>query len=129
MNFLRKAELLNEVVQEIAYSVIPKEWTRVVYYTERLRDKEIGLRKMETASCWVGDEMKPYTRDYCLKGSMELYRAVDILFEESEQHETWCGLLLTIEHTGKYLSKFYYEDTPMLDRNAEELAKRFVDLA
>lgn len=125
MSFLKSAELLNEIVQEITYVILPKNWQRIIFYTERLRDSEIGLRKMDTADCWVGDKPELYNKDYCLKGSMELMEQIDLLFEEGEQDGIpWCGLLLNIENTGKFSSKFYYENTPLLDSDQDELDKR-----
>lgn len=80
---------------------------------------------MDTADCWVGDKPELYNKDYCLKGSMELMEQIDLLFEEGEQDGIpWCGLLLNIENTGKFSSKFYYENTPLLDSDQDELDKR-----
>ena len=57
LNFLKKSELLNIIAQELAY-VAPVSWKRIVYYTERLPDLEIGLRNASISKCWVGVEEK-----------------------------------------------------------------------
>lgn len=127
MSFLKKAELINVVIEEIVYAA-PSNWEKLVYYTERLQDKEIGLRSVDTAKCWIGKEMRPYdnSKGGPLKSTMELFDAVDRLFEDAEENgQPWSGLSLTLNNDGKYSSKFYYEGTPLLDGNYEELAKRF----
>ena len=53
MNFLKRAELVNIIVNEIIYAA-PANWSKIVYYTERLRDKKIGLRNKDIARCWLG---------------------------------------------------------------------------
>ncbi|EPM1502834.1 hypothetical protein RG116_003716, partial [Acinetobacter baumannii] len=45
MNFIEKSQLINVIVQEIVEAIIPVNWNYIYFYTERLRDKEIGLRK------------------------------------------------------------------------------------
>lgn len=128
MDFLRKSELINFILQKIA-SLTVNDWRNIVYYTERLRDNNIGLRNKDTALCWVGDNLKLYTADYPLRSSMEPYKTINILFEECEKSgDNWCALSLFLDHNGKYSSKFYYEGTPLLDGNEKELDKRINDL-
>ncbi len=128
MDFLRKSELINFILQKIA-SLAVNDWRNIVYYTERLRDNSIGLRNKDTALCWVGDNLKLYTADYPLRSSMEPYKTINILFEECEKSgDNWCALSLFLDHNGKYSSKFYYEGTPLLDGNEKELDKRINDL-
>jgi len=60
---------------------------------------------------------------------MELFEAINNLYKEAHNcGNIWCGLLLTINKNDKYFSKFYYEDTPLLDGNDEELDERMNDL-
>lgn len=128
MDFLRKSELINSILEKIA-SLAVNDWRNIVYYTERLRGNNIGLRNKDTALCWVGDNLKLYTADYPLRSSMEPYKTINILFEECEKSgDNWCALFLFLDHNGKYYSKFYYEGTPLLDGNNEELDKRMNDL-
>ncbi|MND52039.1 hypothetical protein D3C81_348050 [compost metagenome] len=128
MDFLRKSELINSILEKIA-SLAVNDWRNIIYYTERLRDNNIGLRNKDTALCWVGDNLKLYTADYPLRSSMEPYKTINILFEECEKSgDNWCALSLFLDHNGKYCSKFYYEGTPLLDGNEEELDKRMNDL-
>ncbi len=47
MNFIEKSQLINVIVQEIVEAIIPVNWNYIYFYTERLRDKEIGLRKKQ----------------------------------------------------------------------------------
>lgn len=128
MDFLRKSELINFILQKIA-SLAVNDWRNIVYYTERLRDNNIGLRNKDTALCWVGDNLKLYTADYPLRSSMEPYKTINILFEECEKSgDNWCALSLFLDNNGKYSSKFYYDGTPLLDGNEKELDKRINDL-
>ncbi|MEO3357290.1 DUF600 family protein [Acinetobacter haemolyticus] len=129
MNLLYQADFLNQIVQEIAY-VAPKNWERIVYYTERLENKDIGIRNKSTAECWIGREMKPYNNSKVapLRGSMELFDAINNLYKEAiRSGNVWCGLLIAINNNGKYSSKFYYEGTPLLDGNDAELDKRLAE--
>ncbi|SSI19539.1 Uncharacterised protein [Acinetobacter baumannii] len=130
MNLLFQSELLNIIVQEIAY-VAPRNWEQVLYYTERLDDQDIGIRNKSTAECWIGKEKTPYdnSKSPPLRASMELFEAINNLYKEAHNcGNIWFGLLLTINKNGKYSSKFYYEGTPLLDGNNEELDKRMNDL-
>ncbi|MBJ8483995.1 hypothetical protein LF296_15355 [Acinetobacter vivianii] len=128
MIFLRKSELISSIFQEIAFLAV-SDWQKIVYYTERFRDKNIGLRNKDTALCWVGENLKLYTDDYPLRSSMEPYKTINILFEECEKSDDiWCGLSLFLDHQGKYSSKFYYEGTPLLDGNDAELSKRLAEI-
>ncbi|SUU14258.1 hypothetical protein [Acinetobacter haemolyticus] len=98
MNLLYQADFLNQIVQEIAY-VAPKNWERIVYYTERLENKDIGIRNKSTAECWIGREMKPYNNSKVapLRGSMELFDAINNLYKEAiRSGNVWCGLLIAI---------------------------------
>ncbi|WP_254617651.1 hypothetical protein, partial [Acinetobacter oleivorans] len=98
MDFLRKSELINFILQKIA-SLAVNDWRNIVYYTERLRDNNIGLRNKDTALCWVGDNLKLYTADYPLRSSMEPYKTINILFEECEKSGgNWCALSLFLDH-------------------------------
>ncbi|MDQ9010900.1 hypothetical protein RFI36_14425 [Acinetobacter gerneri] len=126
MSFLKKSELVNVVVNEIIY-VAPEDWATIVYYAERLRDEVIGIRNMNVSKCWLGKGMIPYdnSKGPPLKVSVELFDAVDELFEYSEKSgDAWSGLLLKIDDTGKYINKFYYEGTPLLDGDDNELNRR-----
>ncbi|MDV7561195.1 hypothetical protein R4670_17970 [Acinetobacter baumannii] len=131
MNFLKKAELVNIIVNEIIY-VAPANWSKIVYYTERLRDEKIGLRNKDVARCWLGNEKIPYnnSKGPPLKSSVELFDAVDELFFDSEKNkEIWSGLGVVINQNGKYITHFYYEDTPLLDNEDEEYRARLDALA
>ncbi|EPG2688870.1 hypothetical protein L3032_003791, partial [Acinetobacter baumannii] len=115
MNLLFQSELLNIIVQEIAY-VAPRNWEQVLYYTERLDDQDIGIRNKSTAECWIGKEKTPYdnSKGPPLRASMELFEAINNLYKEAHNcGNIWFGLLLTINKNGKYSSKFYYEGTPL----------------
>lgn len=131
MNFLKKAELVNIVVSEIIYSA-PANWTKIVYYTERLRDIEIGLRNKDIARCWLGSEKIPHnnSKEPPLRSSVELFDAVDELFIDSEKNkEIWSGFGVVINNNGKYTTNFYYQDTPLLDNKDEEYRARLDALA
>lgn len=131
MSFLERAELVNVVIDEIVY-VAPTNWVKIIYYTERLRDRVIGIRNKDVARCWIGKEMIPYnnSKGSPLKSSMELFDAVDSLYKESENtKEQWCGLGIVLTSDGKYSTRFYYEGTPLLDNNPDEYRKRLDDLA
>ena len=131
MDFLRQAELLSEIAQEIIYVAIPKDWQRIAYYTERLHDPELGLRNKSTSDCWVGTQMVPYNnaKGPPLKGSVELFEAINTLFEEAWQsNQLFYGINITVDNSGKYKSKFYYEGTPLLDANDDECDKRLYAL-
>lgn len=62
--------------------------------------------------------------------SLELIEAEDNLFWKSNMvGENWCGLVMKINNPGsKYISKFYYEGTPLLDGNDIELSKRLAEI-
>lgn len=131
MNFLKKSELLNIVVNEIIYSA-PANWSKIVYYTERLRDMEIGLRDASISRCWVGQDKKLYdaSNGPALSISVELDDVVDELFIDSEKNkEIWSGFGVVINHNGKYITHFYYQDTPLLDNKDEEYRARLDALA
>ncbi|ENX46166.1 hypothetical protein F886_01606 [Acinetobacter sp. NIPH 542] len=129
MNFIEKSQLINVIVQEVVEAIIPVNWKYISFYTEGLRDKEIGLRKKTTVECWIGEKPVLYTKDYALNTSGELLIAINKLYLECEKdNDIWTGFLLKINNTGKYSSKFYYEGTPLLDGNEEELDKRMNDL-
>ncbi len=126
MNFLKKAELVNIVVNEIIYSA-PANWSKIVYYTERLPDMEIGLRDASISRCWVGQDEKLYdaSNGPALSISVELDDAVDELFIDSEKNkEIWSGFGVVINHNGKYTTHFYYQDTPLLDNKNDEYRAR-----
>jgi len=129
VNFIEKSQLINVIVQEVVEAIIPVNWKYISFYTEGLRDKEIGLRKKTTVECWIGEKPVLYTKDYALNTSGELLIAINKLYLECEKdNDIWTGFLLKINNTGKYSSKFYYEGTPLLDGNEEELDKRMNDL-
>ncbi|MCR4532547.1 hypothetical protein [Acinetobacter venetianus] len=85
MNFLKKSELLNIIAQELAY-VAPVNWKRIVYYTERLPDFEIGLRNASISKCWIGVEEKLFNTSNgpALRVSVELGDAIDELYKLCE---------------------------------------------
>ncbi|MDH2566532.1 hypothetical protein QDT73_04055 [Acinetobacter baumannii] len=58
MNFIEKSQLINVIVQEIFEAIIPVNWNYIYFYTERLRDKEIGLRKKQLLN--VGSEKNQF---------------------------------------------------------------------
>lgn len=58
MNFIEKSQLINVIVQEIVEAIIPVNWNYIYFYTERLRDKEIGLRKKQLLN--VGSEKNQF---------------------------------------------------------------------
>ncbi|MDV7459847.1 hypothetical protein R4473_02250 [Acinetobacter baumannii] len=58
MNFIEKSQLINVIVQEIVEAIIPANWNYIYFYTERLRDKEIGLRKKQLLN--VGSEKNQF---------------------------------------------------------------------
>ena len=122
MNFLKKSELVNIVVNEIIYSA-PANWSKIVYYTERLRDMEIGLRDASISRCWVGQDEKLYDayNGPALSISVELDDAVDELFVDSEKNkDIWTGFSVVFNKDGKYITQFYYKDTPLLDNKTDE---------
>jgi len=131
MDFLKKGELVNIIVNEIIY-VAPANWSKIVYYTERLRDMEIGLRNASISKCWVGQDEKLYdaSNGPALSISVELDDAIDELFIDSEKNkEIWNGFGVVINHNGKYITHFYYQDTPLLDNKDEEYTARLDTLA
>ena len=128
MNFLRKSELISSILQEIATLAV-NDWRKIVYYAERVRDNDIGLRNKDTAMCWIGDNLKLYTDDHPLRSSMEPYKTINVLFEECEKSDDkWCAICLCLDNDGKYFSKFYYEGIPLLDGNDVELSKRLAEI-
>lgn len=131
MNFLEKSVFLNTIVQELAY-VAPNDWSRIVYYTERLYDIDVGLRNASTSKCWIGKDKKKYdtSQGPALKVSVELSDAIGEFYEASKDEEKlWCALGIILESNGKYFSQFYYEDTPLLDNDLEKYTLRLKDLS
>ncbi|WDZ52337.1 hypothetical protein LF296_06060 [Acinetobacter vivianii] len=131
MNFLKRAQLVNVIVNEIIY-VAPVNWSKIVYYTERLRDEKIGLRSKAIAGCWLGNEKIPHnnSKGPPLKSSVELFEAIDALFVYSEENaEKWSGFGVAIDQNGKYITQFYYEDTPLLDNKTDEYKEKLDALA
>ncbi|MHC3125623.1 hypothetical protein, partial [Acinetobacter sp. GN11] len=103
MNFIEKSQLINVIVQEVVEAIIPVNWKYISFYTEGLRDKEIGLRKKTTVECWIGEKPVLYTKDYALNTSGELLIAINKLYLECEKdNDIWTGFLLKINNTGKY---------------------------
>ncbi len=118
---LKSTELLTTVVQELAYTA-PQGWRKFVYYRKMLMDAELGLRNMSTIRCWCGREMSVYANTYEIGRSMEAMEAFEALYEDSvKSGDTWTGILLTVQNDGKYSSQFFYEETPLLDNNNEEV--------
>lgn len=118
---LKSTELLTTVVQELAYTA-PQGWRKFVYYREMLMDAELGLRNKYIVLCWWGREMSVHPQTYEVGGSMEVMRAINALYEDSvKTGNTWTGILLTVHDDGKYSSQFFYEDTPLLDNNNEQV--------
>ncbi|AXY60740.1 immunity protein YezG family protein [Acinetobacter sp. WCHAc010052] len=129
MNFIEKAQLINIIVQEVVDNIIPNNWNNISFYTERMRDENLGLRNKTTIECWVGVPSVLYTKDYALNTSGELLAAIDSLYLECEKDgDIWSGFLLTINNRGKYSSKFYYEGVPLIDGNDAELSKRLAEI-
>lgn len=131
MNFLKRAQLVNVIVNEIIY-VAPVNWSKIVYYTERLRDKKIGLRNKDIARCWLGNEKIPHnnSKGPPLKSSVELFDAIDALFVDSEENaEVWNGFGVAIDQNSTYITQFYYGDTPLLDNKTDEYRERLNALA
>lgn len=56
MNFIEKSQLINVIVKEVVEAIIPANWN--YFYTESLRDKEIGLRKKQLLN--VGSEKNQF---------------------------------------------------------------------
>jgi hypothetical protein len=55
--------------------------------------------------------------------------AINKLYLTCEKdNDIWTGFLLKINNIGKYSSKFYYDGTPLLDGDEEELDKIIYDL-
>ncbi|ENX41613.1 hypothetical protein [Acinetobacter sp. NIPH 2100] len=130
MSFLVKTQLLNNILKEIVY-VAPKNWREIIYYVERIKDKSLDLRRGSTAKCWLSPSMNEYNESQrpAIPVSFELIEAEDNLFWKSDMvGETWCGLVMKIDNAGKYISKFYYEGTPLLDGNDTELSKRLAEI-
>lgn len=126
MSFLKKSEFLNVIVQELAYAA-PKDWSKIVYYTERLHDVEIGLRNASISKCWIGEDKKLYdtSKGPALSISVELYDAIDELYKLTEgTNDQWHGLGIVFTNNGKYLRKFYYEGTPLIDNVLEKYTLR-----
>lgn len=129
MKFLEKAKFISIIVQEVVGAIIPVNWNNITFYTERVRDKRLGLRNKTTIECWVGVPSILYTKDYALNTSGELLTAIDSLYLECEKDDDiWFVFLLKIDNTGKYYSKFYYEGMPLLDGNDVELSKRLAEI-
>jgi len=131
MNFLKRTQLVNVILNEIIY-VAPINWSKIVYYTERLRDEKIGLRNKDIARCWLGNEKIPHNnyKGPPLKSSVELFDAIDALFVDSEENaEVWNGFGVAIDQNGKYITQFYYGDTPLLDNKTDEYRERLNALA
>ncbi|MEQ1309944.1 MULTISPECIES: hypothetical protein [unclassified Acinetobacter] len=131
MPFLRKADLLNTILNEITLAA-PLDWRKVVYYTERLRNEHGELRNAVISECWFGDKMFKVnsSRGPVLKSSIELFDAVDELYECDENtKDQWFGLGISLTSDGKYLTKFYYEGTPLLNKNTIDYTQRVDALA
>ncbi|KCX65352.1 hypothetical protein J567_4547, partial [Acinetobacter baumannii 754286] len=100
--------IINNYTKTTPYFFIysaPANWTKIVYYTERLRDIEIGLRNKDIARCWLGSEKIPHnnSKGPPLRSSVELFDAVDELFIDSEKNkEIWSGFGVVINNNGKY---------------------------
>lgn len=58
MNFIEKSQLVIVIVQEVVEAIIPVNWNYIYFYTESLRDKEIGLRKKQLLN--VGSEKNQF---------------------------------------------------------------------
>lgn len=130
MSFLAKTQLLHNILQEIVY-VAPKNWGEIIYYVERLIDESSDLRRGSTARCWLSPNMNEFneSKGPAIPVSFELIEAEDNLFWKSAMiGETWCGLVMKIDNAGKYISKFYYEGTPLLDGDDSELSKRLAEI-
>jgi hypothetical protein len=132
LSFLKKSECLNIIVQELAYAAPTENWKKIVYYTERLRDIEIGLRDASIGKCWVGQDEKLYdtSKGPALTISVELDDAIDELYKLTEgSNDQWHGLGIVLTNNGKYLSKFYYEGTPLIDNVLEKYTLRLKALS
>ena len=126
LNFLKKSELLNIIAQELAY-VAPVSWKRIVYYTERLPDLEIGLRNASIGKCWIGVEEKLFdtSNGPALSISVELDDAIDELYKLSESMtDQWCGLGIIMTNDGKFTTNFYYDTTPLIHNIFGEYTQR-----
>ena len=118
---LENAELLTQVVQEIAYTA-PEGWKKIVYYQEMLADSDGSLRNKSTAKCWCDTEMSEYSRGFEIGGSMEAFEAVEEFYEDTKRKgEAWKGMLLTIFEDGKYNTQLFYDTTPLLDGESEKV--------
>jgi len=130
-NFLKKSEILTEIVQEIVY-VAPQDWSRIVYYTERMADSKLGMRNASIERCWMGNDMTPFntSKGAPLDASMELYEAENKLFMFClEDGEKWTGLGILLNSTGNYRTKFYYEDIPLIENDYSTVNKRLDEIS
>ncbi|MBC3911562.1 antitoxin YezG family protein [Undibacterium umbellatum] len=122
MNSLQIAELVNLIVQEIAYTA-PKGWRKIVHYYELLSCDDGTKRNKSTARCWCSPEMTKYD-GHEVGGSCETIDALEELHEVSIKNgDEWTGFLLVIDEEGKFSSQFFYNSTPLLDGNYSELHK------
>ncbi len=120
---LENAELLTQVVQEVAYTA-PEGWRKIIYYQEMLADSDGSVRNKSIAKCWCGAEMAEYLRGFEIGGSMEAFEAVEEFYEDAKRKgEAWKGMLLTIFEDGKYSTQLFYDTTPLLDGEREEVDK------
>lgn len=119
MSFLRQAELLDLIIQEINL-IAPEDWRKIVYYAERSRKSDGYLDNAYIAKCWVGDDLQEYNplSSSPLNSSAELFDAVDSLFEHTENSsQKWSGFGLIIDSEGVFSTKFYYDGVPLLEEN------------
>ncbi|MFZ6642291.1 hypothetical protein ACO0LL_21390 [Undibacterium sp. TC4M20W] len=123
MILLPKFETLNFIVQEIA-STAPMDWRKIIYYEELLKeDGDDSLRNKSTVRCRCGPEMLKYDK-FNVWGSFESMKAIEALYEDDlKSGKEWRGFLLVIHEDGRFNSQFFYDKTPLLDNNEEELEK------
>ena len=116
---IQQTQLIETIVQELAKSA-PYDWDSFVFYTELLRDPELGLRNRMIDGCWIGQDKIPFdtSRGPAIEHNGKSIDALEDLFTLAEsENQVWCGFGLLVNHEGKFKSIFYYEGTPMLNNN------------
>lgn len=117
MAFQNNAELVNQAVVSLADSA-PPDWRKIVFYLEFLEDEQIGLRNSFTGIAFGGEKFDIPLDGYELGRSAETFDAIKSLYLDAAQHgDKWAGILLTILGTGQFTCRFYYDKTPLLDRD------------
>jgi hypothetical protein len=107
---LQASELLGNYVRELA-AVAPNGWTKLIMYKELVRDSGGYLRNSALEEVRIGDKQV-----FELPGSVAAYNALERFFDFcSQSGDTWSAVRLEIEPDGRFASRFYYGQTPLMD--------------